>query len=161
MSLFAALFLTWALGAAGMDLLRRKVRWWWSLIGLLGAGGYRLAVWVRDGFDPGAALTLFVVVTASYGLWKRGWWGGADAKMAMTLALAIPEPAFIGLLAVLGLLVSSLMLLARRGEQSVAQVVAHTIQVVRAGENDGERLPLVAVMAAAVPVYLVLTTLLP
>ena len=119
-----------------------------------------MAVWVRDEFDPGAALILFVVVTASYGLWKRGWWGGADAKMAMTLALGIPELAFIGLVAVLSLLVSSLMLLARRGEQSVAQVVAHTIQVVRAGENDGERLPLVAVMAAAVPVYLVLTTLL-
>lgn len=157
MPLPGVLLFGWASVAAWMDLLQRKVRWWWLLLGLAGAGGYRLAAWLREAFDPEEALIIFLIVSASYGLWKRGWWGGADAKTAMTLVMAIPDPVFIGLIALVSLLVSALMLMARQGERSLAQVVEDTLQVVRAGEREGQRLPLVAVMVAALPIYLLLT----
>lgn len=159
MTLPTALLLAWGGVAAAMDLLQRRVRWWWSLLGLVGAGGYRLATWARQGIDPEEALAIFVTVTASYGLWKAGWWGGADAKTAMTLVIAIPELVFIAVVALVSLVVSALRLVARGGERSLAQVAVDAFQVVRAGAREGERFPLVAVMVAALPVYLVLELL--
>ena len=102
------LLLAWGGVAASMDLLQRRVRWWWSLLGLVGAGGYRLASWARQGIDPEEALIIFVAVTASYGLWRAAWWGGADAKTAMTLVIAIPDLAFIAVVALVSLAVSAL-----------------------------------------------------
>ena len=148
--------MAWGGVAASMDLLQRRVRWWWSLLGLVGAGGYRLASWARQGIDPEEALIIFVAVTASYGLWRVVWWGGADAKTAMTLVIAIPDLAFIAVVALVSLAVSGLRLVSRRGERSLAKVAADAVQVVRAGGREGERFPLVAVMVAALPVYLVL-----
>jgi len=142
-----------------MDLLQRRVRWWWSLLGLVGAGGYRLATWATQGIDPEEALIIFVAVTASYGLWRAGWWGGADGKTAITLVIAIPELVFIAVVALVSLVVSALRLVARRGERSVAQVALDAVQVVRAGAREGERFPLVAVMVAALTVYLLLELL--
>ena len=151
----------WAWGgvAAWMDLRQRRVRWWWLLLGLLGAGGYRLATWARQGIPPEEALIIFVAVTASYGLWRAGWWGGADAKTAMTLVIAIPDLAFIAVVALVSLAVSALRLVARRGKRSMAQVAVDAVQVARAGSREGDRFPLVSVMIAALPVYLVLELL--
>jgi len=151
-----ALLFGWAGVAAWMDLLQRRVRWWWSLLGLLGAGAYRLAAWARAGMVLEEALIIVVAVTASYGLWKAGWWGGADAKTAMTLVIAIPGHFFIGVIALVTLVVSMLLLLARKGQRSVAQVAADAVQVVKSGSREGERFPLVAVMVGALPVYLLL-----
>jgi len=159
MTLSTALLFGWAGIAAWMDLLQRRVRWWWSLLGLLGAGGYRLATWAREGIVPEEALIIFVAVTASYSLWKAGWWGGADAKTAMTLVVAIPDLAFIAVVAVVSLLVSTLRLVARKGQRSLAQMAMDAVQVVKAGTREGERFPLVAVMVAALPVYLLLELL--
>ena len=106
---------TWAGAVALMDLTRRKVRWWWLLLGMIGAGGYRLIAWVRLGFDADEALIAFVVVTASYSLWKLGWWGGGDAKTAMALVVALPNLLFIATTCLLILLVSGTVLLLRRG----------------------------------------------
>ncbi len=154
----AALFV-WAGVAAWMDLLERRVRWWWSLLGLIGVGGYRLAVWATEGIDPEEALIVFVAVTGSYGLWKRIWWGGADAKTAMTLVVAIPDLVFIVIMATLTLVVSVIKLLAASGERNLLQAARDTVQVVRAGEREGERLPLVAVMVGALPIYFLFTLL--
>ena len=155
MTLPTALLLAWGGVAATMDLLQRRVRWWWSLLGLVGAGGYRLATWANQGVDPEEALIIFVAVTGSYGLWRSGWWGGADAKTAMALVIAIPGLVFIAMVAFLSLAVSALRLMARRGERSLAEMAVDAVQVVRAGAREGERFPLVAVMVAALPVYLV------
>lgn len=154
MTLSVALLLGWAGVAASMDLLRRRVRWWWSLLGLLGAGGIRLANWVRGGVVLNEALIIFVVVTASYSLWKASWWGGADAKTAMTLVIAIPDLIFIAIVASASLLASGLRLVARRGQRHLAQVAVDAVQVVRDDAREGERFPLVAVMAGALPIYL-------
>lgn len=154
-----AVLLAWGGVAAWMDLRQRRVRWWWSLLGLVGAGGYRLASWARQGIDPEEALIIFVAVTASYGLWRVAWWGGADAKTAMTLVIAIPDLAFIAVVALVSLAVSGLRLVSRRGERGLAQVAADAVQVVRAGSREGDRFPLVSVMDAALPVYLVLELL--
>lgn len=156
MSLPTALLLGWAGVAAWMDLLQRRVRWWWSLLGLLGAGGYRLAAWATGGMVSEEVLIIFVAVTASFALWKAAWWGGADAKTAMTLVIAIPDLVFIAIIALVSLLVSALRLLARRGQKSLVQVALDAAQVVKAGTREGERFPLVAVMAGALPVYLLL-----
>jgi hypothetical protein len=142
-----------------MDLLERRVRWWWSLLGLIGVGAYRLALWVTGGFNPEEALIVFVAVIGSYGLWKRAWWGGADAKTAMTLVVAIPDLAFIAIMATLTLVVAAIKLLAASGGRKLLQVVQDAVQVVRSGEREGERLPLVAVMVAALPIYLLFTLL--
>lgn len=149
-----ALLLTWAGVAAWMDLQRRRVRWWWSLLGLLGAGGYRLAAWARGGVVPEEALIVFVAVTASYSLWRASWWGGADAKTAMTLVIAIPDIIFVAVVALVSLMASGLRLVARRGQRSLAEVAVDAVQVVRGDVREGERFPLVAVMAGAVPIYL-------
>ena len=159
MTLSTALLFGWAGIAAWMDLLKRRVRWWWLLLGLVGAGGYRLAIWAREGVDPEEALIIFVSVTASYGLWKAGWWGGADAKTAMTLVVAIPDLLFIAVVAIVSLLVSTLRLLARKGQRSLAQVAIDAVRVAKAGTREGERFPLVAVMVGALPVYLLLELL--
>lgn len=161
MSLPTALLLGWAGVAAWMDLLQRRVRWWWSLLGLLGAGGYRFATWVRGGVVFNEALIIFVAVTASYSLWKAKWWGGADAKTAMTLVIAIPDPAFIAIVASVSLLVSALRLVARRGQRSLAQVAVDAVQVVREDVREGERFPLVAIMAGALPIYLFFELVVP
>ena len=142
-----------------MDLQERRVRWWWSLLGLLGAGGYRLATWVRRGIAPEEVLIIFVAVTASYGLWKAGWWGGADAKTAMTLVIAVPDLVFIAVISLVSLLVSALRLLARKGQRSLVQVAVDAVEVVKSGTREGERFPLVAVMVGALPVYLLLELL--
>ena len=160
MTLSTALLFGWAGIAAWMDLLQRRVRWWWSLLGLLGAGGHRLATWAREGIVPEEALIIFVAVTASYGLWKAGWWGGADAKTAMTLVIAIPDLVFIAVIGLVSLVASTLRLLAWKGQRSLAQVAVDVVQVVQAGSREGERFPLVAVMATALPVYLLLGLLL-
>jgi Flp pilus assembly protein protease CpaA len=153
-TLSTALLLVWAGVAASMDLQQRRVRWWWSLLGLVGAGAYRLATWVRGGLVLNEALIIFVALAASYSLWKAGWWGGADAKTAMTLVLAIPDLTFIAAVALVSVLVSGIRLVARRGERSLAQVAVDAVQVVREGVREGERFPLVAVMAGALPIYL-------
>ena len=126
------------------------------MLGLLGAGGYRLASWVRGGIVLQETLIIFVAVTASYGLWKASWWGGADAKTAMTLVIAIPDLVFIAVIALVSLVVSTLRLLARKGQRSLVQVAVDAVEVVKSGTREGERFPLVAVMVAALPVYLAL-----
>jgi Flp pilus assembly protein protease CpaA len=130
------------------------VRWWWSLLGLVGAGIFRIVAWAGDRIDPEEALIIGVVVTASYSLWKMKWWGGADAKTAMTLVTAIPDLMFIAVVASVSLLASALRLVARRGQRSLAQVALDAFQVVREDIREGERFPMVAVMAAALPIYL-------
>jgi Flp pilus assembly protein protease CpaA len=154
-----ALLFGWAGVAAWMDLLQRRVRWWWSLLGLLGAGGYRLAAWGTGGMVLQEGLIIFVAVTASYALWKAAWWGGVDAKTAMTLVIAIPDLVFIVVVALVSLLVSALRLVARKGQRSLEQVAGDAVQVVKGGAREGERFPLVAVMAGALPVYLLLELL--
>ena len=156
MTLSTALLFGRAGLAAWMDLLKRRVRWWWLLLGLVGAGGYRLATWAREGVDLEEALIIFVAVTASYGLWKAGWWGGADAKTAMTLVIAIPDLVFIAVIGLVSLVASTLRLLAWKGQRSLAQVAVDAVQVVRAGTREGERFPLVAVMVVALPIHLLL-----
>jgi Flp pilus assembly protein protease CpaA len=145
---------TWAGAVALMDLTRHKVRWWWLLLGMIGAGCYRLVVWVRMGFDPGEALTAFVVVTANYSLWKLGWWGGGDAKTAMALVVALPNMGFIATTCLLILLISGTVLLSRRGAETLPQLLAGTVRGVRAGASEGERIPLAAVMTCGLAVYL-------
>jgi Flp pilus assembly protein protease CpaA len=113
-----------------------------------------LAVWVSGGLVLNEALIILVAVTASYSLWKASWWGGADAKTAMTLVIAIPDLTFIAVVAVVSLLASGLRLVARRGERRLAQVAVDAVQVVRGNVREGERFPLVAVMAGALPIYL-------
>lgn len=159
MLLATTLLFAWAGVAAWMDLVQRRVRWWWSILGLVGAGGYRLAVWAREGINPQEVLIAFVAVTASYSLWKRGWWGGADAKTAMTMVIAIPDLVFIVIVALITLVVSSLRLLARKGQRSLADATLDAVRVVRAGAHEGERFPLVAVMVGALPIYVALTLL--
>lgn len=154
MTLPTVLLLGWAGVAAWMDLVRRRVRWWWSLVGLVGAAGYRMATWLRGGVTLDEALIIFVALTTSYSLWKAGWWGGADAKTAMTLAIAIPDLAFIAIVALVSLLGAGLRLVARRGQRSLVQVAVDAVQVVREDVREGERFPLVAVMAGALPIYL-------
>jgi Flp pilus assembly protein protease CpaA len=158
-TLSTALLFSWACVTAWMDLLQRRVRWWWSLLGLLGAGGYRLAAWARGGIVLEEVLIIFMAVTASYVLWKAVWWGGADAKTAMTLVIAIPDLVFIVVVALVSLLVSALRLVARKGPRSLEQVAVDAVQVVKGGAREGERFPLVAVMAGALPVYLLLELL--
>lgn len=152
---------TWAGAVAVMDLTRRRVRWWWLLLGMIGAGVYRLLIWVRLGFDPGEALTAFVVVTASYSLWKLGWWGGGDAKTAMALVVALPNLLFVGTTCLLILIVSGTVLLLRCRTRSLPQLVAGTVQVVRAGASEGERIPLAAVMTCGVAAYFGLVNIAP
>ena len=159
MTISTALLFGWAGVAAWMDLLQRRVRWWWSLLGLLGAGGHRLATWGRGAVVLEEALIIVVAVTASYGLWKAKWWGGADAKTAMTLVIAIPDLVFIAVIGLVSLVASTLRLLARKGQRSLAQVAVDAVQVVKSGTREGERFPLVAVMVAALPVYLMLELL--
>jgi Flp pilus assembly protein protease CpaA len=113
-----------------------------------------LVTWVSGGVVLNQAVIIFVAVTASYSLWKADWWGGADAKTAMTLVIAIPDLTFVAIVALVSLLGSGLRLVARRGEGSLVQVVVDAIQVVRKDVRDGERFPLVAVMAGALPIYL-------
>jgi Flp pilus assembly protein protease CpaA len=149
-----AALLVWSAIAAGMDLRRSRVRWWWSLLGLVGAGIFRIVTWAGDEIDPEEALIIFVVVTASYSLWKVRWWGGADAKTAMTLVIAIPDLVFIAIIALVSLVASGLRLVARREQRSLAQVAVDAFQVVREDVREGERFPMVAVMAGALPVYL-------
>jgi Flp pilus assembly protein protease CpaA len=109
---------------------------------------------VGGGVALNEGLIIFVAVTVSYSLWKASWWGGADAKTAMTLVIAIPDLTFIAIVALVSLLASGLRLVARRGQRSLAQVAADVVQVVREDGRVGERFPLVAAMAGALPVYL-------
>jgi Flp pilus assembly protein protease CpaA len=154
LALSTAALLVWSAVAAVMDLRRLRVRWWWLLLGLVGAGTFRTATWISDGMDPEEALVIFVAVTASYSLWKANRWGGADAKTAMTLVIAIPDLIFIAVVASVSLLASALRLAARREQRSLAQVAVDAFQVVREDIREGERFPMVAVVAGALPIYL-------
>ncbi len=113
-----------------------------------------MATWARGGVVFNEALIILVAVTASYSLWKASWWGGADAKTAMTLVIAIPDIIFIAVVASVSLLASGLRLVARRGQRSLAQVAVDAVQVVREDVREGERFPLAALMAGALPIYL-------
>jgi len=158
MSLIVVILSGWLIVAGLMDIFQRRVRWWWSLLGLLAAAVYRLAVWVGDGFYPEQALIIFLVVTLSYSIWRLGWWGGADAKTAMTLIIAIPNLIFLGVFALLTLLISGLMIIIRRGNQTLAEAIRKSVQVVRERGQEGDRLPLVTVMVVAVFVHLVIAS---
>jgi Flp pilus assembly protein protease CpaA len=161
LTLSTAFLIVWSAVAAGMDLQRRRVRWWWSLIGLIGAGGFRIITWISSGINPEEVLIIFIAVTASYSIWRTGWWGGADGKTAMTLVIAIPDLIFIAVLASVSLLASALRLVARRGQRSLAQVAADALQAVREDVHEGERFPLVAVMVGALPIYLFFAHVVP
>ena len=156
MSLIVVILSGWLIVARLMDLFQRRVRWWWSLLGLLASLVYRLVVWIGDGFIPEQALIIILVVTLSYGIWRLGWWGGADAKTAMTLIIAIATLIFLGVFALLTLLISGLMIIRRRRSQALGEVIRKSIQVVRERGQEGERLPLVTVMSVAVFVHVII-----
>lgn len=158
----AAILIVWASIVGWMDLSWRRVTWWWSLIGIVGAGTYRLGAWVNDGFIPEQALLIFLVVTASYGLWRQGWWGGADAKMAMALIMAVPHLAFFAITSGVIALVSGVLLLIR-GDGQRLRVLVSAISVGARFEDDDmrdDRVPVAAMMAAALLLYMFLSGLI-
>jgi hypothetical protein len=152
LTLPTALFLGWAGVAAWMDLSRRRVRWWWSLLGLLGAGAYRLAAWAKGGVVPEEALIVLVAVATSYALWKASWWGGADAKTAMTLVIAIPDLIFIAVVA------SGAYWPLPFDGAAGQEAWRRWLSMLSGREKTSvrERFPLVAVMVGALPIYLFL-----
>lgn len=158
----AAVLIVWASAVAWMDLIWRRVVWWWSLIGIVGASGYRLETWVNDGFVPAEALLIFLVVTASYSLWSQGWWGGADAKMAMALVLAVPHLAFLAITSGVIALVSGGLLLIRGDWQRLRVLVSAISLRTRLEEGDlgDDRSPVAAMMAAALLLYMFLSGLI-
>lgn len=157
----AAVLIVWASIVAWMDLIWRRVTWWWSLMGILGATGYRLETWVNDGFVATEALLIFLIVTASYSLWRQGWWGGADAKTAMALVVAIPHPAFFAITSGLIALVSGVLLLIHGHWRRLPGLVSAISHRVRLKEDDAgnRRAPVAAMMAAALLFYMFLSAL--
>ena len=82
----------WCLPVIVMDMIFHRVPWWWSLLGLLGVVVLRAAYWVSGGIQIFSIGWIVLAAAASWKLWRAGVWGGADAKTAMTLAVARPDP---------------------------------------------------------------------
>lgn len=82
----------WCLPVIALDLIFHRVSWCWSLLGLLGMVVLRAASWVSGGVQIFSIGWIVFAAAASWKLWRAGVWGGADAKTAITLAVARPDP---------------------------------------------------------------------
>ena len=141
------MFAVWTGAAAWMDLRSRRVWWAWFIIGFLAAGAFRVWAWFTYGFAFDQLLLITAITMAAFQLWRAGFWGGADAKTAIVLILALPDWRMVLLLALVDLVVIVVWIVARNGWAGLQEFSRRTRGVLRGDEPEGsETIPLVAVM---------------
>ena len=94
----------WMLSAAVWDARRARIPNWLTLPAMLAAAGYR----IYEGRWQFLMSWLFIFL-----LWRANVVGGGDAKLLMGLFALFPEPLFLLVFAVLGL-VARILLVARK-----------------------------------------------